>query len=452
METWNKEMLRQVKELLSRDNPQEATDLLEGMHPAEISQVVELLSEEDKVKVFNHFDAKTAAEVIVELDEFSREQLLEDLKTERLAEIVDDLPSDEATDIVADLPADQANEVLRTIDAEDSAEVRTLLQYDEDTAGGIMQLELVKARSDWPVSKVIDRIREKGDEVENLANIFVVDRFDELLGVLTLARLVTARPETLAGEIMEDCDLVFVSDEDQEDVAHRFRRYDAISAPVVDDKNRLLGRITGDDVMEVLDDEAGEDFMRMAGAGDEDMIYSDRILRISGMRLPWLLINLLGGLASGWLLWMFRMRLTDTIFLISFVPVIMAMGGNVGVQSSTIMVRGFAVGKVSYANLGRILYKELRVALVLGLACGGAAGLAAYIWHGNAALGPVVFLSMLGAIMAAACLGTLAPALFKKLNVDPAVSAGPFVTTANDIMAVAIYFAFATLFYDQLAG
>lgn len=452
METWDKELLGQVKKLVSQDQPDQAAQILEDMHPAEVSHVLEMLPEDNKVLLFNALSAKDAAEVIVELSEDSREQVLDFLQTDKLTEIVDDLPSDEATDIIADLPAEQASEVLRNIDAEDRAEVRALLQYDEDTAGGIMQLEMVQAHAQWTVSQVIDHIRQKSDEVDNLFNIFVVDDLKRLVGLLPLAKLVTAGPYTKAGDIMEPIDLVFQADEDQEDVAHRFRRYDAISAPVVDDKGRLLGRITGDDVMEVLEEETSEDFLRMAGSSGEDIIYSGRILRVSGMRLPWLLTNLLGGLVSGWLLWLFRVSLTDAIFLVSFIPVIMAMGGNVGVQSSTIMVRGFAVGRVSFTNLWSLLFRELRVALVMGLVCGTVSGVVAYLWHGNAALGPVVGLSMLGAIIAAAILGTLAPAAFKKMNVDPAVSAGPFVTTANDIMAIAIYFAMATIFYHYLVG
>ncbi len=450
MATWDKQILSQVKALVSQGEVDQAAQLLQDMHPAEISHVLEMLPDDSKVLLFNALNAKTAAEVIVELSEDSRQQVLDFLQTEKLTEIVDDLPSDEATDIIADLPAEQASEVLRNIDAEDSAEVRTLLQYDEDTAGGIMQMEMVQARTDWTVSQVIDHIRLKGDEVENLVNIFVVDNQQRLAGVLPLAKLVTARPDAKAGEIMEPCDLVIRVDEDQEDVAHRFRRYDAISAPVVDEQGRLLGRITGDDVMKVLEEETSEDFLRMAGSSGDDIIYSGRILRVTGMRLPWLLTNLFGGMVTGWLLWLFRVRLTDAIFLISFIPVIMSMSGNVGIQSSTIMVRGFAVGRVSFANLWSIVYRELRVALVMGLACGTVAGSVAYLWHGNATLGPVVGLSMLVAILAASLIGTLAPAAFKKIKVDPAVSAGPFVTTFNDIMAITIYFTIATIFYHHL--
>jgi magnesium transporter len=220
---------------------------------------------------------------------------------------------------------------------------------------------------------------------------------------------------------------------------------------VVDTDGHLLGRITIDDVMEVLEEEAREDLLRMAGtSSEEEMFHAGGIFKISRLRLPWLLTNMLGGLVSGWLLWKFKVTLSDALFLLAFIPVIMAMAGNVGVQSSTIMVRGFAVGQVNLSNLWRVLFKEVRVAMVIGLVCGGLVGLVAHLWHGRTALGLVVGLSMTCAISTAAILGTLAPALFKRLNVDPAISSGPVVTTFNDILGILIYFSIATIFYRYL--
>jgi magnesium transporter len=450
MEQWKEQRLEQLSTLLQENERRRAISLLKSMHHADVAQLMELMSVELKILSFSLLDPSTAAEVIVELSDYSRDQILDAIHTERLAEIVDDMPSDEATDLIADLPEDTADAILKAIGDQDRREVNTLLQYDEDTAGGIMQLELVKARQDQTVSQVIDAIRQKREEVENLTNVYVVDEANRLLGLLPLAKLVLARPDDLAGSLMEPVKLAVQPNEDQERVAHRFRRYDVMTVPVVDDHGRLLGRITGDDVMEVLEEEASEDFARMAGSLEQDMIYSGNVFRISRMRLPWLLTNLLGGLVSGWLLWLFRIKLTDAIFLISFIPVIMAMGGNVGVQSTTIMVRGIAVGRVTLNNLWPMLFKEIKVALVMGTACGGVAGLVAHFWHHNPFLGLVVGCSMAGAILCAALLGTLAPAAFFKFKVDPAVSAGPFVTTANDILAVAIYFSIATLFYSHL--
>ena len=445
------ERLSQVRELLEKELMVQAAQAVADLHPADVAHLIEELPEDDKRKLFGVLDAALAAEVVVELSDESREQVLEGIQTRRLVDIVDDMPSDEATDIIADLPREQAQEVLAGIDWEDSAEVRTLLKYDEDTAGGIMQLELVSVRADQSVAQAIDAIRIMRDEVEDVHNVYVVDSEKRVVGRLPLDKLILADPDTPVNRVMEDCPLVVQAEEDQEDVAHKFRRYDVVSAPVVDARGRLVGRITIDDVMEILDEEAEEDLLRMVGSSSEyDMLYTDKIFKISRLRLPWLLTNLIGGLFTGWLLWKFKVTLTDAIFLVTFIPVITAMGGNVGIQSSTLMVRGFAVGRVTFGNIWRILFREMRVALVMGVACGIAVGLVAHFWHHNSTLGFVVGLAMICSISAASLMGTLAPAAFKKLGVDPAISAGPFVTTANDIVGILIYFTIATIFYRQL--
>ena len=452
MEAWMEERLDQINALLAEDHLKEAKQALNDLHPADVAHLMENLEEAEKRKLFSVLNPKIASEVVVELSEFSRDQVLENIHTGRLAAIVDDLPSDEATDIIADLPAEQAQDVLDRIDLEDSAEVRALLKYDEDTAGGIMQLELVSARPEQTAAQAIEALRIKRDEVETVHNVFITDRQRRLLGVVPLTKLILADPETPLSQLMEPCPLIVRFDEDQEEVAHKFRRYDLGSAPVVDDHQRLLGRITIDDVMEIMEEEVQEDLLRMAGtySEGEDMFYSDKVFKISRLRLPWLLGNLLGGLVSGWLLWQFRVNLPDALFLLGFIPVINAMAGNVGLQSSTIIVRGIAVGRVNYNNLWRILFKEFKVAVVMGLACGITVGLVAHIWHHNPILGLVVGLAMACAISSASVLGTLAPALFKKLGVDPAISSGPVVSTFNDVMSMVIYFTISTVFYRLL--
>jgi magnesium transporter len=451
MQAWIKERLSQVEELLSQNQLAEAALAVTDMHPADVGSLVEELSEEDKVKLFNALDPAIAAEVVVELYDHSRDLVLTGLSTGQLSAMVDDMPSDEATDIIADLPDDQAREVLSRIDLEDSAEVRELLQYEEDTAGGLMQLELVAARSNQTVAQVIEDIRKKKDEVGELHNIYVVSAANTLLGYVPVSKMILSDPNTPMRNILVNCPLVVEAHEDQEEVAHKFRRYDVVSAPVVDAEGHLLGRITIDDVMEVLEEEAREDLLRMAGASsEEEMFHAGGIFRISRLRLPWLLSNMLGGLLSGWLLWIFKVTLSDALFLLAFIPVIMAMAGNVGVQSSTIMVRGFAVGQVHFANLWRVLFKEVRVAMVIGVVCGCLVGLVAHLWHGRTALGLVVGLAMTCSISMASVLGTLAPALLKRLNVDPAISSGPVVTTFNDIIGILIYFGLASLFYRYL--
>jgi magnesium transporter len=443
--------LKDINRLMDQGKLLRVRRMVSEFHPADLARLMEELSEEHKTDLFAVLDPKLAAEVVVELSDASRDQVLRDIHTTRLADIVDDMPSDEATDIIAELPSQLAEAVLERIDDEDSSEVRTLLQYPEDTAGGIMQLELVSIRADQTIAEAIVVIRSKRDEIDDLHNIFVVDAKNQLMGLIPLQKLVLTTPETQIGTVMEDCPLVVMAEEDQEGVAHKVRLYDVISVPVVDERGRLIGRITSDDIMEVLDDEHEEDILRMAGAStEEEPFHTGNILKISRLRLPWLLANMGGGLVSGGLLWLFRVTLSDALFLIAFIPVIMAMAGNVGVQSSTIIVRGFAVGQVTDENLGRILLKELKVAMVIGLVCGVIVGVVAQVWHNQPMLGLVVGGSMTCAISLASLMGTLAPAAFKRLNVDPAISSGPVVTTVNDMMGILIYFGISMLFYRLL--
>jgi len=453
MEPWTNEELDKLGLLVERGEMAQAARRAADLHPVDLSHLCDRLTDEQNIALFRALEPTYAAEAVVELSDHVREVVLTGLSTGRISAIVDDMPSDEATDIIADLPTDQAREVLARIDLEDSDEVRRLLQYAEDTAGGIMQLELVSVLSSWNVGQTIEAIRSKKDEVGELHYVYVVSADQRLLGYVPIHKLVLSDPQAKVRNLLEPCPLVFEAHEDQEEVAHKFRRYDVVSAPVVDEAGRLIGRITIDDVMEVMEEEAREDIMRMAGASsEENLFHTGGIFKTSRLRLPWLITNMVGGLVSGGLLWMFKVTLADALFLLAFIPVIMAMAGNVGVQSSTVIVRGFAVGQVTFDNLWRVLFKEFRVALVMGVVCGALVGVVAHLWHGKPVLGLVVGLAMSASISFASIMGTLAPALFKRLNVDPAISSGPVVTTFNDILGICIYFLIASAFYGLLVA
>lgn len=439
-------LLEQVVELAKEEGrASKLRETLAGLHPADVARLLEFLHDEDKQLAFKQLDNTLACTVLVELSEHSREEVLEALPPERVAAIVDELDSDDATDIVATLPEHLARFVLRKIDAQDSKEVRTLLKYPEDTAGGIMQLEMVWARDTDTIATVIEKVRSKKQEVEKLNNVFVVDSRHKLLGFIPLLHLLLLPPSQKLSATMESCPVIVKVTEDQEEVANKFMRYDVYSAPVVDDDDHLLGRITADDIFDVVYEETSEDFLRMAGTRQEEIIYGSKILKISRLRLPWLVTNLFGGLITGYLMWMFKLTIKDFVALITFIPVITAMGGNVGIQSSTIMVRGFAVGRITFSDLGRILFKEVRVALIMGLVCGSVVGIVAIVWHGKPILGLIVGVAMSLAILVASLMGTLSPVFFKKINIDPALASGPFVTTANDIVGILIYLSIASL-------
>jgi magnesium transporter len=441
---------RNLQSFLDSGRLEELGRYLEDLHPADIAEILEPLNPETKVQVFGLLTSEKASEVIVELSETSWNQVLGRVPVERLSEMVAEMDSDDAADVVAYLPDEDAATVLKTIEPEDSAEVRQLLLYDDDTAGGIMQLELIRAKEDETVAEVIARIREAGDDVQDLSYVFVVGDNDRLRGQASLRRLLLALPHQRMRDISEECELVVDVHEDQEQVAQNFQKYDLRSAPVVDEAGRLIGRITVDDVFDVIFEEVDEDFMRMAGTSEEE-IYSDKISNAVRLRLPWLFVNLLGGLVSGYLMWIFRVALQDVLALITFIPVTMALGGSVGMQSSTIVVRGLAIGRVVPGQVLRVMFKELRVGLVMGLVIGLGGALLARFWHHRMDIGLIVGLAMLSAITLSSLLGAMVPLLFRRLGVDPALASGPFVTTCNDMIGVLNYMGIATLMLRLLA-
>lgn len=438
-------LIRNLENLLENNRDAEVAGLMKELHPADVAEIIEPLDADLKVRVFGLLESEQASEVLMELTEYSREHIITPMPVERLTEVVAELDSDDAADIVADLTDEEAAFVLDGIEPEDSAEVRRLLLYDEESAGGIMQVELVSARADDTVADAIEAIREMEEDVEDISYVFVVDDMNVLRGWVGLRDLLLASKEQPLREIMEPSELVIKVDEDQEKVAKKFMKYDINSAPVVDEHGKLLGRITIDDVFDVYSEEVDEDFYRMAGTSEEE-VYSDEVLKISRLRLPWLLVNLSGGLVTGYLMWLFKVALQDVLALVTFIPAIMALGGSVGIQSSTIVVRGMAIGRVGPTQVGSEIFKEFRVAMVMGLVCGTGGGLVAQLWHGGPVIGVIVGLAMFSAITLSSVLGALTPAAFRRFNIDPALASGPFVTMCNDILGIAIYMGIATFF------
>jgi len=444
------EHLRVLDQLIEEGREIDIIKLISKFHPADIADLIDALDEDKKKKLFGLLQVATASDVIMEIDEISRELIVEDIPQDKLTQIVDDMESDDATDFIGELPKEQAQRILRQIDKEDSEEVQELLKYGKETAGGIMQLEMVVVSQSVTVKDAIEQIRSCASEVEDLHNVFVIDEEKKLVGILPLRKLILAYPEGLVKSIMDPAAINVTPEVDQEEVAEIFRKYDIVSLPVIDQEGKLIGRILVDDVVDVIEKEDSEDIMKMAGMPEEELVYGGHILKISRARLPWLITNLFGGLLTGYLMWLFKITLHEVLALVTFIPVITAMGGNIGIQSSSIMVRGFAIGRVDFNNLRRILFKEMRIGLLMGIACGIVAGCAAVLWHKDPLLGPIVALAMVTAITIAASMGALIPAFFKKVKIDPAIASGPFVTTANDIVGIIIYLGIATLFLKFL--
>jgi magnesium transporter len=438
------ELLARLRSTLNQDNLQDAVQILTDLHPADIADLLEALEESEKINLFKQLDGTIAPEVIAHLSEFSQEQILSDLSHRRLGQIVDEMDSDDAADLLTGVSKEVVEKVLARIDAEDSEHLRRLLVHGEETAGGIMQAELLAVPQEATVAEAIGRVRLLGDNLDYLTNVFVVDSQSKILGQLSLKRLILANPKDKVSLVMETSFRTIPVDMDQEDVARIFQKYDLLSAPVVEADGTLVGRITIDDIMDIIEEEVSEDIFRMAGTHEDELVYGDKIWKISRLRLPWLITNLFGGLVTGYLLWIFKVALRDAIVLVTFVPVITGMGGNVGIQSSSITVRGLATGGVDLQRVGRTIFKEVRVGLLMALACGFTLGIVAEIWHDNAALGVAVGSAMAAAILVASLMGTVVPIVFKRLGVDPAVASGPFVTTANDITGILIYLSICT--------
>lgn len=421
-------------------------DILDALQEVEITHWPRLLRLVE--------DEERRAEVVAMLDDGDRDRLLDLMPPQEIGQLVREMETDDAADVVGDLEPHEQIEALEQLTAADRAQVERLLAYPEDSAGGIMQLERAQVTRDATVAGAITKVQELVDDDVEVLNIWVVDQDGKLVGYVSLTDLLLHPTHTPITSLMETPISPVHPLVDQEEVAHIFKKYDLISLAVVDDQHRLLGRVVVDDVVDVLAEEAEEDALRAAGTSTEELLYKDQVVSVARIRLPWLAINLLGSLMSAFLLHYFEPVIEQAIIIASFVPVITAMGGNVGTQSATILTRGFATGRLDLGDVPRLLYKEARVGMLMGLVCGTVVAFVAAFIMGQSqiVLGAVVFIAMFSAMTAAASVGALAPAAMERLGIDPAIASGPFVTTANDITGILIYMATAMAFLDQLKG
>lgn len=443
----------EVHELLKGDDTSLRTFLSSVPHPADITEFLNQVDLHEWPRLLRLIsDADIRAQVVSEIDEDNWKDLLAQLSPEEIAALTCEMESDDAADLIAKLPLQARHDTLRRLPDEDRRHVQDLLSYPEDSAGGIMQVELVRVDQNQTVADAIVTVRKLvEDDVEVLA-VWAVDSEDRLVGHIALVDLLLRKSTTTIQSFMNP-DVVSVKPlVDQEEVARIFKKYDLIALPVVDDEGHLLGRIVVDDVVDVLSEEAEEDALHMGGTSAEELIHPEQVFSTARIRLPWLAVALVCSLISAFLLKLFEPMLQNISVVYAFLPVIMAMGGNVGTQSATILIRGFATGRVDLTDIPRFLFKEIRVGFLMGVFYGICAGAVAsfVLSKHNFALGLVVFISMVIAMMAAGAMGVCAPALLKKLDIDPAIAAGPFVTTMNDITGIVIYMLTATLFLIQL--
>ena len=441
----SEKLIEDVKASIKEENRQLLMRLIDDMRPADVADLIEHLNPDERLYVFELLGPEGAGEVLVEIEAPVQELILIDLDNQAITDIVQELDSDDAADLVGDLPAERAKAIIETLGDDVSEELEKLVPYPEDTAGGIMALEFVAVKAGSSVQKAIDTIREKREEVENVYYLFVVDDFDRLVGVISLKDLVLETSERKISDIMNPEVISAHVHMDQEEVAQLVKKYNLVSIPVVDEQHRLVGRITHDDIIDVLEEEVDEDISLMAGVIRQE-ITEESPMKISRARLPWLIAGLLGGILAAVVIRQFESSLERILALSFFFPVIMAMGGNTGTQAATVAVRGLATGDISLMNIGRRLWVEMKVALVNGLICGILLGLIVGFWLSDYGLGSIIALSLIIIVLSSGVIGAAVPLALKRLNIDPALATGPFVTTSNDIISLLIYLGLVTLF------
>lgn len=422
-------------------------------HPADLALALDQLTDENLVlKVFLSLDSEFASEVLTHLNDHTKELILDQSPAEKLGGLIEEMDSDDAADILADVDEDRVEDILDTVSDDVDEEVQRLMRYDEDSAGGIMQTELASAHGDATVTETIEKLRGLADEIGKFHNVFVVDDHEHLLGVLPLYTLITSSGSAKIKDLLEVLDPISVTaDTDQEEVAHIVKRYDIVSLPVVDTAGKLLGRILVDDIVDVLEEEASEDIMKMAGTHDEALVQTHSSTEMAKYRFPWLASSLLAGLFTGSLILQFESTLSEALTLVAFIPVVMGISGNVGTQSSALVVRGMATGKITPGSLGWYLVKELKIGFLLGISCGALAGLASYLWLSSVGIGWIVGISIFISIVAAAIMGAAIPLVFRWVKIDPAIAGGPIVLAINDMTGIIIFFGIATLLMDTLS-
>jgi len=428
-------------------------ELKAGAHPGDLSDLVEELDLEQKAALLQMLPEDDAVLVFQEMEDFVQADIVPLLSDERARAILKDLASDDAADLVGQLSPEDAEAVMQLISEEEEApDFGGLLKYPEDSAGGLMTTEYISLPDDIPVEEAISRLREIAPKAETIYYVYVVNEEGQLIGVLSLRDLIASSDGSILKNIMRRNVISVNAELDQEEVARIVSKYDLLAVPVVDEQERLLGIITVDDVIDVLEEEATEDIYRLAGASEvEGMELTEApVLKVARLRLPWLLISMAGGIMSGSVIGIYRSTLEAIVMLAVFIPVIMGMGGNVGTQSSTIFVRGLATGEIDHSEVWAYFFREIRVGLTMGIICGTLISVIAFIWQGNPYLGLVVGISMLVTISVATLIGTLVPLLLNKANIDPAITAGPFVTTIKDFTGLIIYFVVASAFLEYL--
>jgi magnesium transporter len=420
-------------------------DLLVDVHPADIADIMDELSAEDALTIFGLLPDETASEVLDETGSLVRQELVEQVDDERLADLLDELPMDDAAEFLEDLPEPVAGRLLALMEKDEAEDVRELLSYEEETAGRLMTRDVAAIRRHWTVTETQDFLRSL-EEPETLSYLYVVDRNDKLIGVLPLRDFVLAKPKSLIESIMRTEVVSVPVTIDQEELAEMVSRYDYVAIPVTDESGRLLGVVTVDDVLDVLQEEVTEDIQRLGGSEPLDQPYfSASILRVFTKRVGWLLLLFLGGTLTGTVMKLYQEELQTAIVLTLFVPLIIGTGGNAGSQTVATIIRAITLDEVRIGNLWQALRREISVGLLLGVVMGAIGFVVAILWNQDYQVATVVALTLPMVVLWAVTVATVVPTVAEHYHIDPTVISGPMITTIVDATGLFIYFQLATI-------
>lgn len=445
MKEYTPEYLEQIRDIISRRDDEAARRELTGLHPADIAELYENLDEDEAEYLYKLLDDEQAADVLIELDEDDRKEILSEMPAEDIAKQIDHLDTDDAADILQELDEEDRDEILSHIDdVEQAGDIIDLLKYDEDTAGGLMGTEMIVVNENWSMPECVKQMRVQAEDMDEIYNVYVVDNDYKLKGVFPLKKMITHPSVSKIKHVMQSEPVSVKTDTPIDEVALDFEKYNLVAMPVVDSIGRLVGRITVDDVMDQVRESQERDYQLASGLS-RDVESDDTVFMQTKARLPWLLIGILGGIGSAWILGYFEAGLAANPAMALFIPLIAGMGGNVGVQSSAIIVQGLANGSLDVKSSARQLFKEFGVGMINACIISLLVLLYNIFTFGPTDVTTIaVSLSLFAVVLFASVFGALVPLTLERLKVDPALATGPFITITNDIIGILIYSAIST--------
>lgn len=448
MEQEQKLTADQIIKFLEERNFKELKEELENLHPVDLVDAMEELDKKQRMLVFRLLSKEEAAEVFTDMNSDMREELLEALTDSELKEIMDEMYVDDTVDVLEEMPANVVDRLLMATDEETRKQINTLLQYPEDSAGSIMNIEYISLRKEMTVADAILKIHQVGINRETIYTCYVTEK-RKLIGVVDVKDLLTAGESRLIEEIMDENVIYARTLDDQEQVANQINKYGLVAIPILDHEDCMVGIVTVDDAMLVLQDETTEDISIMAGVSpNEDSYFGTSVFQHAKNRSLWLMLLMLSATVTGEILGRYEDAMAVMPVLITFIPMLMGTGGNCGSQSSTLVIRGLAVGEIEFQDIFRVLFKEIRVAVVVGLMLAVVNGLRIYIMYDqNVMLAVALGLTMIAVVSMAKCIGCILPLLAKKLGLDPAIMAAPLITTILDTCTILVYFNIVTAFF-----